>query len=119
MARFGRRATPTALAPCGGPHAARQAQLTRMRTCAISRTRRRGRLYRLSPADKEWKERGLGMAKILKHKVTGVTRIIMREEKTLKLRLNHLLSSEVRVCSRRSRLGTDSRGDVCARSPRR
>lgn len=59
------------------------------------------------------------MAKILKHKVTGVTRIIMREEKTLKLRLNHLLSSEVRACLRRSRLGADSRGDVRARPSRR
>lgn len=46
----------------------------------------KAKLYRF---DSEWKKRGVGMAKILKHKQTGKYRLLMREEKTLKVRANH------------------------------
>ncbi|CAD7705310.1 unnamed protein product [Ostreobium quekettii] len=46
----------------------------------------KAKLYRF---DGEWKERGVGMARILKHKQTGKYRLLMREEKTLKVRANH------------------------------
>lgn len=37
----------------------------------------------------EWRERGNGEVKLLKHKTTGYVRIILRQDKTLKLRMNH------------------------------
>ena len=48
---------------------------------------RRARLYRVVGA--EWKQRGTGDIKILKHKTTGRFRVVMRQEKTLKLVANH------------------------------
>ncbi|XP_065055366.1 ran-specific GTPase-activating protein-like [Rhopilema esculentum] len=39
----------------------------------------------------QWKERGLGEVKILKHESKGTARIIMRRDKTLKLCINHYL----------------------------
>jgi Ran-binding protein 1 len=38
---------------------------------------------------REWKERGTGDIKILKHKVLGTCRILMRRDKTLKICANH------------------------------
>jgi len=40
---------------------------------------------------KEWKERGTGECKILKHKETGHRRILMRRDKTLKICANHYI----------------------------
>ena len=37
----------------------------------------------------EWKERGTGECKLLKHKETGYRRILMRRDKTLKICANH------------------------------
>jgi len=51
--------------------------------------RQRGKLSRL--ADGEWKQRGLGDIRLLKHKVTGRVRLVMRQEKTLKLVANHVV----------------------------
>lgn len=39
-----------------------------------------------------WKERGTGEVRILKHKVEKKERIVMRQEKTLKLILNHIIN---------------------------
>jgi hypothetical protein len=47
----------------------------------------RAKLYRF--AESEWKERGTGDVKILKHRETGVVRIVMRRERVLKICLNH------------------------------
>ena len=41
----------------------------------------------------EWKQRGTGDIKILKHKTTGRFRVVMRQEKTLKLVANHRLDT--------------------------
>eukprot|EP00823_Brevimastigomonas_motovehiculus_P000385 TRINITY_DN10473_c0_g1_i1.p1 TRINITY_DN10473_c0_g1~~TRINITY_DN10473_c0_g1_i1.p1 ORF type:complete len:231 (+),score=78.08 TRINITY_DN10473_c0_g1_i1:81-773(+) len=46
-------------------------------------------LYRY--VDSEWKERGKGDVKFLKHATTGRVRAIMRQEKTLKLVLNQIV----------------------------
>ncbi len=54
-------------------------------------THRRCRLYRV--AGTEWKQRGTGDVKILKHKVTGKYRVVMRQDKTLKLVANHRLTT--------------------------
>eukprot|EP00794_Sanderia_malayensis_P014353 gene14353-15849_t len=39
----------------------------------------------------QWKERGVGEVKIMKHKAKGTFRIIMRRDKTLKICINHHL----------------------------
>ncbi|CUM66030.1 uncharacterized protein PRCAT00003684001 [Priceomyces carsonii] len=54
----------------------------------------RAKLFRFHPDTKEWKERGTGDVKFLKHKVTGKTRILMRRDKTLKICANHLIAPE-------------------------
>lgn len=51
----------------------------------------RAKLYRLaSDSDPpEWKERGTGDVKLLKHKEKGTIRLLMRRDKTLKICANH------------------------------
>jgi len=44
-----------------------------------------------------WKERGTGDVKLLKHKDHGKTRLLMRQEKTLKICANHLVSPYVEL----------------------
>ena len=39
--------------------------------------------------EKEWKERGTGELKILKHKQSNAYRVLMRRDKTLKICANH------------------------------
>jgi len=51
-----------------------------------------------------WKERGLGDVKVLKHKETGLSRLLMRQEKTLKICMNHLISPAVNLAPN---VGTD------------
>jgi len=51
----------------------------------------RAKLFRFDSAANEWKERGLGDVRLMEHKETHKIRILMRQEKTLKLRLNHYL----------------------------
>ncbi|XP_052863157.1 E3 SUMO-protein ligase RanBP2 [Anopheles cruzii] len=53
----------------------------------------RAKLYRF--VSSEWKERGIGDVKILKHKTTGKLRMIMRREQVLKICLNHALTEDV------------------------
>ncbi|KAL6454817.1 LOW QUALITY PROTEIN: YRB1 Ran-specific GTPase-activating protein 1 [Candida maltosa Xu316] len=43
---------------------------------------------------KEWKERGTGDVKFLKHNKTHKIRILMRRDKTLKICANHLISPD-------------------------
>lgn len=54
----------------------------------------RAKLFRMCE-DGEWKERGLGDVKILRHKQTKNLRVVMRREKVLKICLNHALSGEI------------------------
>jgi len=51
----------------------------------------RSKLYRFDKKEKEWKERGIGDVRLMQHKETHKIRILMRQEKTLKVRLNHYL----------------------------
>jgi Ran-binding protein 1 len=52
----------------------------------------RVKLYRYDNDTHEWKERGVGDYKVLKHRQTGKYRIIMRRDKILKLCANHSVS---------------------------
>jgi hypothetical protein len=53
-------------------------------------TLRKCKLYRFDHDNSEWKERGIGQAKLLKHKTNKKIRMLMRQEKTLKIRANHI-----------------------------
>ena len=55
------------------------------------------KLYRFCHATNQWKERGLGMIKLLRHEHTKAGRLIMRREVVLKLAANHSLTSGMRV----------------------
>ncbi|XP_063709073.1 E3 SUMO-protein ligase RanBP2-like [Culicoides brevitarsis] len=55
----------------------------------------RAKLFRFDADSKEWKERGIGDIKVLKHKVTGKLRILMRRDQIHKICLNHILTPEV------------------------
>jgi len=59
----------------------------------------RAKLFRYdsSAEPPEWKERGTGDMKILKHKETGVHRILMRRDKTLKVCANHAILSHMEL----------------------
>jgi len=46
----------------------------------------------------EWKERGLGEAKLLRHKDTGKIRFLLRQEKTLKIVANHYVLQVEDLC---------------------
>lgn len=50
---------------------------------------RRAKLFRFEKESKEWKERGTGDVRLLKHKKTNKTRLVMRRDKTLKVCANH------------------------------
>ena len=56
---------------------------------------RRAKLFKFDPESKEWKERGTGDVKFLKHKENGKTRLVMRRDKTLKVCANHYGTDEV------------------------
>lgn len=54
----------------------------------------RAKLFKYHGDSKEWKERGTGDVKFLKHKISGKTRILMRRDKTLKICANHLVQPD-------------------------
>ena len=51
---------------------------------------RKAKLYRFDKEGNQWKERGTGTVKLLKHKETAKVRLVMRQAKTLKICANHL-----------------------------
>ena len=48
------------------------------------------KLYRYDNDSGEWKERGVGQGRILQHKANRKIRFLMRQDKTLKIRSNHI-----------------------------
>ncbi|XP_057424125.1 ran-binding protein 1 homolog b-like [Lotus japonicus] len=57
----------------------------------------KAKLYRFDKDGNQWKERGTGTVKFLKHKATGKVRLVMRQSKTLKICANHLISPTMSV----------------------
>ncbi|KAL8835637.1 MAG: hypothetical protein Q9170_003254 [Blastenia crenularia] len=49
----------------------------------------RAKLFRFDRDSREWKERGTGDVRLLKHKENKKTRLVMRRDKTLKVCANH------------------------------
>jgi Ran-binding protein 1 len=52
----------------------------------------RAKLYRFHVATKEWRERGTGQVRLLKHKESGRIRFLMRRDKTFKICGNHYIT---------------------------
>ncbi|KAI7424353.1 hypothetical protein KC336_g7269, partial [Hortaea werneckii] len=46
---------------------------------------------------REWKERGTGDVRLLKHKENGKTRLVMRRDKTLKVCANHYVVPDMKL----------------------
>lgn len=60
----------------------------------------RAKLFKFDRDSREWKERGTGDVRLLKHKENGKTRLVMRRDKTLKVCANHYgkLHSDPDLC---------------------
>nr|XP_036871300.1 E3 SUMO-protein ligase RanBP2 isoform X2 [Manis javanica] len=57
----------------------------------------RAKLFRFDTESKEWKERGIGNVKILRHKISGKIRLLMRREQVLKICANHYISPDMKL----------------------
>ncbi|KAF5331541.1 hypothetical protein D9611_007647 [Ephemerocybe angulata] len=57
----------------------------------------RAKLFRFDSGSTEWKERGTGDVRLLKHKESKKIRLVMRRDKTLKVCANHIISSDMRL----------------------
>ncbi|KAI5894213.1 uncharacterized protein SCHCODRAFT_02624044 [Schizophyllum commune H4-8] len=57
----------------------------------------RAKLFRFDTSGSEWKERGTGDVKLLKHKETSKIRLVMRRDKTLKVCANHMVSKDMKL----------------------
>ncbi|XP_041700507.2 E3 SUMO-protein ligase RanBP2 isoform X3 [Coregonus clupeaformis] len=55
----------------------------------------RAKLFRFDAETKEWKERGIGIVKILKHNTSGKVRLLMRREQVLKICANHYITPDM------------------------
>ena len=58
----------------------------------------RAKLFRFDKESKEWKERGTGDVRLLKHKETKKVRLVMRRDKTLKVCANHFCTTFLNLC---------------------
>jgi Ran-binding protein 1 len=57
----------------------------------------RAKLFKFVRESNEWKERGTGDVRLLKHKENGKTRLVMRRDKTLKVCANHYVVPEMKL----------------------
>ncbi|XP_064942147.1 ran-binding protein 1 homolog a-like isoform X2 [Musa acuminata AAA Group] len=57
----------------------------------------KAKLYRFDKDGNQWKERGSGSVKLLKHTETGKVRLVMRQAKTLKICANHLVVPSIKI----------------------
>jgi len=57
----------------------------------------RAKLFKFDRESKEWKERGTGDVRLLKHKENGKTRLVMRRDKTLKVCANHYIIPDMKL----------------------
>ncbi|KAK6361605.1 single stranded nucleic acid binding protein [Orbilia blumenaviensis] len=57
----------------------------------------RAKLFKFDKDSREWKERGTGDVKLLKHKANLKTRLVMRRDKTHKVCANHYITPEMKL----------------------
>ncbi|KAJ6667455.1 hypothetical protein lerEdw1_016576 [Lerista edwardsae] len=55
----------------------------------------RAKLFRFDGECREWKERGVGNVKILRHRTSGKIRLLMRREQVLKICANHYINPDM------------------------
>ncbi|KAK1285781.1 hypothetical protein QJS10_CPB20g00273 [Acorus calamus] len=100
--------TPTEVAEGGGEEedtGAQVAPIVRLEEVAVTTGEedeevlydQKAKLYRFDKEGNQWKERGAGTVKLLKHKSTGKIRLVMRQAKTLKICANHLVFETLSV----------------------
>ncbi|KAJ8123874.1 hypothetical protein ONZ43_g274 [Nemania bipapillata] len=59
----------------------------------------RCKMFRFFQETREWKERGTGPLRLLKHKENGKTRLVMRRDKTLKVCANHYITPDMKIAA--------------------
>ncbi|KAI5919957.1 hypothetical protein F4810DRAFT_684925 [Camillea tinctor] len=57
----------------------------------------RCKMFKFIPDTREWKERGTGPLRLLKHKENGKVRLVMRRDKTLKVCANHYITPDMTI----------------------
>lgn len=57
----------------------------------------RAKLFKFVKESNEWKERGTGDVRLLKHTENGKTRLVMRRDKTLKVCANHYILPDMKI----------------------
>jgi len=57
----------------------------------------RAKLFKFVKESNEWRERGTGDVRLLKHNENGKTRLVMRRDKTLKVCANHYVVPEMKL----------------------
>ncbi|KAG0642893.1 hypothetical protein HOY80DRAFT_1101974 [Tuber brumale] len=57
----------------------------------------RAKLFKFDKDSREWKERGTGDVKLLKHRENGKTRLVMRRDKTHKVCANHYIVPDMKL----------------------
>ena len=57
----------------------------------------RAKLFKFDRESREWKERGTGDVRLLKHKDNSKTRLVMRRDKTLKVCANHYVVPDMKL----------------------
>ncbi|KAK5109294.1 single stranded nucleic acid binding protein [Meristemomyces frigidus] len=57
----------------------------------------RAKLFKFDRDTREWKERGTGDVRLLKHKENRKTRLVMRRDKTLKVCANHYVVPDMKL----------------------
>ncbi|KAL1590078.1 hypothetical protein WHR41_01019 [Cladosporium halotolerans] len=57
----------------------------------------RAKLFKFDRESREWKERGTGDVRLLKHKENGKTRLVMRRDQTLKVCANHYIVPDMKL----------------------
>ncbi|XP_078259337.1 E3 SUMO-protein ligase RanBP2-like [Rhinoraja longicauda] len=71
----------------------------------------RAKLFRFDTETKEWKERGIGLIKLLQHRTSGKIRLLMRRDQVLKICANHYITADMKL---KPNAGSDKSWVWCA-----
>ena len=75
-------------------------------------------MFRFVETSKEWKERGTGDVRFLRHKEDKKVRVLMRAERTLRVRANHPCKlSNLHMSGLPDFFSSSEGGSMCRRIP--